>query len=553
MKKHAARLAAVARPFEVFRLQSDSTSADLPSRDVVGSKALNLMIMSRAGLPVPPGFVLSTDLCRAYMREGRGCLAGIEQVLATELEALERQTGRRFGDAKRPLLVSVRSGAAISMPGMMETVLNVGLTQATLPGLVRLSGNPRLALDCYRRLIEQYAEVVYGADPHIFEEIVDQQIAAGGLSDRHELDTEQLGAIITEHRSACAEILGRVVPESPLDQLMATIEAVLKSWTSERAQSYRALNKIPDDAGTATLIQAMVFGNAGPTSGSGVGFTRNPSDGADVLYIDYLPSAQGEDVVAGRRNALGPDELKRRAPQAYSDLVASTQVLEQTFADMQDFEFTIEDGRLYMLQARSGKRTPLAALRIAHDLVAAGVISADTAMERLSALQLDGIEAQELTVPQGVQPLARAIPASAGVVVGVAVIDPARVSEIKKSGARVILLRENAETQDIAAVAEADALVTMKGARTSHAAVVARQLGKVCLVACGALKIEGSGRAAELGGVTIAEGDTLSVDGSTGLVYAGQLKVKRTKPKVLLEEIESWRRKRPASKAQALS
>nr|WP_280173552.1 PEP/pyruvate-binding domain-containing protein [Hyphomicrobium sp. NDB2Meth4] len=527
----------------MFRLLSAGTTAELPAREIVGSKALNLMIMARAGLPVPPGFVLTTDLCRAYMKFGAASLNNLETVLASELKELERQTGRRFGDTKRPLPVSVRSGAAVSMPGMMETVLNVGLTEGTLRGLVRLTGNPRLALDCYRRLIEQYAEVVDGADPRIFEEIIEKEIAESGLADRHEFDTEQLKSIIAEHQSVCDQKLGRMLPEKPIDQLVATIEAVLKSWMSSRAKSYRALNGIPDDAGTAILIQAMVFGNGGPTSGSGVGFTRNPADGADALYVDYLANAQGEDVVAGRRNALGADELKRRAPRAYRDLVANKEILEKTFGDMQDFEFTIEDGQLYMLQARSGKRTPLAALQIAHDLVAAGLVTADTALKRLSSIDVDGVEYQELIVPQGVEPIAHATAASAGVAVGLAAIDPARVSELKKSGKGVILLREHAETQDIAAVAEADALVTARGARTSHAAVVARQLGKACLVACDALSIEPSGRAARFGGVEIAEGDTLSVDAATGLIYAGALEVKRTKPKEMLAEIKKWRRK----------
>lgn len=537
-------------PFCAFRIFSSTATGELPARDVVGSKALNLMIMAQAGLPVPPGFVLSTELCRAYMEQGPGILSALKAVLTEELEALEKQTNRRFGDPKRPLLVSVRSGAAVSMPGMMETVLNVGLTTKTLSGLVRLTGNPRLALDCQRRLIEQYVEVVHGADPRIFETIVEKELASAGLTARHELDTQSLQSIIAEHHAACAQEDSKSLPECPIEQLMATIEAVLKSWSSERAKSYRSLNGISDAAGTATLIQAMVFGNAGPTSGSGVGFTRNPADGTDTLYIDYLPNAQGEDVVAGRRNALGVDDLKRRAPAAYRDLAANKDVLERTFGDMQDFEFTIEDGRLFMLQARSGKRTPLAAIRIAHDLVAAGMLDPGTALERLEAIEVDAIECQELVPPHGVQPIARATPASAGVVVGVAVIDPARVKAIKESGKRVILLREHAETSDIAAVAEADALITALGARTSHAAVVARQLGKVCLVACNTLKIDVSARFCQLGTTAVQEGDVLSVDGASGHIYSGSIEVNRTKPQALLREIKKWRREQSSNTPQ---
>ncbi|MFA5900790.1 MAG: PEP-utilizing enzyme, partial [Hyphomicrobium sp.] len=270
-----------------------------------------------------------------------------------------------------------------------------------------------------------------------------------------------------------------------------------------------------------------------------VGFTRNPSDGSDALYIDYLANAQGEDVVAGRRNALGVEQLQRRAPGAYQELAAHKEVLEKTFGDMQDFEFTIEDGKLYMLQTRSGKRTPLAALRIAHDLVADGIIAAATAVERLAGLDLEDIEYRDLIVPEGVQPIAQAVSAGTGVAVGAAVFDPARVKALKRD-TPVLLLRENAETADVAAIAEADALITARGARTSHAAVVARHLGKVCLVGCSALQIDVSGRSCRLGEATIREGDVLSIDGASGCIYAGRLSIRRAKPTALLSEIESW-------------
>lgn len=533
-----ARPISVSRPFGVYRVLSNG-QGPLPLRADVGNKALNLMVMARAGLPVPPGFVLGTELCRAYMQNGRRALVGLEAVLAHELETLQQQTGRRFGDARRPLLVSVRSGAAVSMPGMMETVLNVGLNSETLSGLRRLTGNPRLALDCRRRFVEQYAEVVHAVAPHPFEEIVTAELKRANATSCNELDTQALRGIVTEHEAAFEEAVGKPFPEVPMAQLMATVEAVLQSWQSERARSYRALNGIPDDAGTATLIQAMVFGNAGPTSGSGVGFTRNPADGTDALYIDYLSNAQGEDVVAGRRNALGAEQLQRRAPGAYRELVAHKETLEKTFGDMQDFEFTIENGKLFLLQARAGKRTPLAALRIAHDLVASGIMPVRTAVERLSSLDLDQIEYLDLVVPEGVQPVTHAVPAGTGVAVGAAVFDLARVKEIKRSGG-VILLRENAETADIAAVAEADALITARGARTSHAAVVARQLGKVCLVACGTLKIDPSGRSCRIGETTVREGDILSIDGERGLIYSGKLAVHRAKPTELLREVKSW-------------
>lgn len=533
----AAHSSSVARPLAVYRIVS--SARELPARGDVGNKALNLMIMARAGLPTPPGFVLGTELCRAYMQSGRRALAGLDAVLRHELETLQQQTGRRFGDARRPLLVSVRSGAAVSMPGMMETVLNVGLNSETLSGLRRSTGNPRLALDCRRRFIEQYGEVVHAVAPRCFEEIIAAELSAVNATSCSELDTQSLRTIVARHEDAFEEAVGKPFPEEAMAQLMATVEAVLQSWSSDRAKSYRAINGIPDDAGTATLIQAMVFGNAGPSSGSGVGFTRNPADGSDALYIDYLANAQGEDVVAGRRNALGAEQLQRRSPRIYEELAAHKDVLEKTFGDMQDFEFTIEDGKLYLLQARSGKRTPLAALRIARDLVASGIMSPSVALERLRGIDLEHIEYSELVAPEGATPIARAVSAGTGVAVGAAVFDPARVNDLKRGGP-VILLRENAETADIAAIAAADALITARGARTSHAAVVARQLGKVCLVACGALHIDASGRSCRIGETTVREGDVLSVDGAGGLIYAGKLAIRRARPTELLSEIESW-------------
>lgn len=532
-----AHSSSVSHPFSVYRI--GASTRELPDRSEVGNKALNLMIMARAGLPTPPGFVLGTELCRAYMRSGRRVLAGLDAVLRHELETLQQQTGRRFGDARRPLLVSVRSGAAVSMPGMMETVLNVGLNSETLSGLRRLTGNPRLALDCRRRFIEQYGEVVHAIEPRRFEEVVAAELSVANAASCSELDTQSLRAIVAGHEDAFEEAAGERFPEEPMAQLMATIEAVLQSWSSERAKAYRALNGIPDDAGTATLIQAMVFGNAGPSSGSGVGFTRNPADGSDALYVDYLANAQGEDVVAGRRNALGAEQLQRRAPRVYDELASHKEVLEKTFGDMQDFEFTVEDGKLFLLQARSGKRTPLAALRIARDLVAGGIVAPRVALDRLSGIDLQHIEYSAFVVPEGAVPIGHAVSAGTGVAVGAAVFDPARVKEVKRGGS-VILLRENAETADIAAIAEADALITARGARTSHAAVVARQLGKVCLVACVNLNIDASGRSCRIGDTTVREGDILSVDGVSGAVYAGQLEIRRARPTELVREIESW-------------
>jgi pyruvate,orthophosphate dikinase len=316
---------------------------------------------------------------------------------------------------------------------------------------------------------------------------------------------------------------------------------------SARAQSYRRLNHIPDDMGTAVLVQAMAFGNSGPRSGSGVGFTRNPSDGSDALYVDYLSNAQGEDVVAGHRNALGTTELERRLPAVYRQLVDARAVLEHEFADMQDFEFTVEDGRLYMLQARSGKRTPLAALRIAHDLVAEKVIAPEAGAKLLEAVDLDAIEVLEVAAA-GAQPIAGGVPASGGVVAGCVVFDPGRVAQYKREGKPIVLVRENAETGDIESLSQAEALVTQHGARTSHAAVVARELGKVCVVGCTGLRIDGGQRSGAFGSVVVKEGEPITVDGSSGAIYRGELQVRRARPEQLLAEVRGWLTAKPRRK-----
>lgn len=524
----------------VYRIPFDGHARELPTKEEVGSKAHNLMVMARSGLPVPPGFVLGTGLCRAYQELGADALGALESVLADEMAALGKALGRRFGDVKRPLLVSVRSGAAVSMPGMMETVLNVGLTSRSVQGLIRMTGNPRLAFDCRRRLVAQFGEVVHGVAPDRFETILTEHLASRGLAHVIEIDTESGRELAEGYLSQFADITGEPLSEDPMQQLLATVEAVLKSWSSPRAESYRRLNQISGTIGTAVTVQAMVFGNSGPLSGSGVGFTRNPADGTQAAYIDYLPNAQGEDVVAGRRNAFGASELQCRLPDAYQELMRGCETLERIFGDMQDFEFTIEDGRLYFLQSRAGKRTPIAALRIAHDLVKEKRITKQQALAHLGELEFERIEIEELVLPAGTEPIARAVPAGVGMLAGIAVLDPGRVDELKQRGKPLILIREHAETVDIAALDVADALVTRHGARTSHAAVVARQLGKICLVGCEVLSIDRSRRGCYFGETAIAEGDELSIDGTNGAIYRGAFPVRRSKPDKLIAEIKRW-------------
>ena len=412
-----------------------------------------------------------------------------------------------------------------------------------------MSGNPHLAFDCRRRLVQQYGEVVRGIAPARFSSRLNALLAQLGAADVDELDTSGLKTIADAFEDEFQVATGEPFPASPRAQLAGAIEAVLRSWVSPRAQSYRKLNKIPDHLGTAVVVQAMVFGNLSPASGSGVGFTRNPADGSDELYVDYLANAQGEDVVAGRRKAMGLNELERRAPQAFRALLEARSLLEQEFRDMQDFEFTVEEDRLFLLQARTGKRTPLAAARIACDLVAEGLITSAEALSRLDGVDLDAIETVHLKPAPGAVLIARGTAASAGVAVGAAVFDPERAADPKRCGKPVILVRETAETSDIGALSQAAALITAQGARTSHAAVVARQLAKVCVVGCEGLTIEPSGRACAFGEATIEEGDILSVDGAKGEIYRGEVEVIRERPAKLLAKIAEWRSAaRPAVK-----
>lgn len=527
---------------DVHRIPYDGAAVELPTKEMVGAKAYNLMRMARRGLTVPPGFVLGTAVCQAYLERGPEALSDLDEILKRELEVLGVRVNRRFGDPRRPLLVSVRSGAPVSMPGMMETVLNIGLNGSTLRGLLRLTGNPRLAADCRRRLVEQYANVVHGVDPTTFDAILAAKLDHEHLTQVEDLDSSALTELAANYEETFQTVAGLPFPSSPADQLRGAVEAVLKSWMGKRAQSYRKLNGISDSIGTATIVQMMVFGNAGPDSGSGVGFTRDPSDGSNALYVDYLTNAQGEDVVAGRRNALGITDLENRAPEAYRELLAARASLEQEFGDMQDFEFTVEGGSLYMLQARSGKRTPLAALRIARDLVEEKIIEPEAALQLIKKIDLNTIQATELAPPPGAEPMARGVPTSAGVAVGAVVFDTSRVDEVKKQGRPIILVREHTETNDIEALSRAEALVTGSGARTSHAAVVARQLGKACLVGCHDLKIDASGRRGFFGAVTINEGDLITVDGTSGVIYRGEIPVKTVKPQALIETIMQWQR-----------
>jgi len=507
----------------------------------MGFKAWNLLRMARLGLPVPPAFVMGTHYC---MRPAERAGAGRSALWSAGLRALECSTGRVLGDARRPLLLSVRSGAPVSMPGMMETLLNIGLCDATVAGLMRQTGNPRLVWDAYRRLVATYGEVVAGLPAASFDDAANELLAG---RDERELDFADLRSLTRRLLDVYAAAAGRPFPQDPAEQLGAAIEAVFASWQSPKAREYRRLNHIDETIGTAVTVQCMVFGNAGGRSGAGVGFTRDPTSGEPSPWVDFLFDAQGEDVVSGRRSANGHDELAAVLPEVWHDLAEAARQLEHAFADMQDFEFTVQNGQLFLLQTRAGKRTPRAAARIALDLLDEGLIDAGMALERTAGLDRHALAQARVVAASGapLSPLGRAASASSGVAIGEVALDQARAEARHAAGAPVVLVRRDAETNDVAALELATGLLTQRGARTSHAAVVARQLGKVCLVGCADLSIDETARTVQLGRTVLREGDLVTLDGNEGLVYAGAAQLEVEYPSELLNRLDRLRHGAP--------
>lgn len=502
-----------------------------PTRENMGANANNLLRMATIGMPVPPALVIGTH----YTRSPEACMLPL---FGVGLPALESATDRVLGDPRQPLIVSVRSGAPVAMPGMMEPLLNVGLCEATLPGMLRQTGNPRLVWDAYRGLIGAYGEVVAGLPGVLFEAEITR--ATQGRDERL-LDFSELRELSQRFLAIYHEHAGEAFPQDAKAQLSGAVHAVFASWHQSKAKSCREIHKIDDAMGTAVTIQRMVFGNSGCDSGAGVGFTRDPTSGENRIWVDFLANAQGEDVVAGQRNAHGNNALAQTAPEAWSDLQTIASRLERAFEDMQDFEFAVQDGELFMLQTRSGLRTPLAAARIALDLHDEGLIGADAALERTGSLQENDLAIERLDVAGAVAPLAQAVSACNGVVSGEVALDARRARERSAAGVPVVLVRQDAQTSDIEALDSAVGLLTQRGARTSHAAVVARQRGKVCLVACGALRIDGPGRGIRLGERAFAEGDVITLDGNEGRIYAGRVATVSIIDEPLLERLRALR------------
>ena len=511
------------------------------SPEEMGFKAYNLARMANVGMPVPGAFVLSTAFCRDYYAAKGALPEGFRDLLRGNLRELERLSGLSFGGERRPLLVSVRSGAAVSMPGMLDTVLNVGLNDITVAGLVRMTGNPRLAWDSYRRLIQSYAEVVHGAKPDAFDAARARQLKAARLADAGELDFIALRELATECLEIYRELAGESFPQSPLDQLAAATEAVFRSWSGKKALEYRRIHRLRGAAGTAVCVQTMVYGNSGGTSGSGVAFTRDPATGENALYMDFLFNAQGDDVVSGRHELGEHAQIGALLPEVAQQIEALRRRLEAEFGDLQEFEFTVQNGQLFMLQTRNGKRTPLAALRIAVEMVAQGLLEPAAALKRLQGCKLQAIQTEAIRAKDGQAPLARAISAGVGVAVGEIALDPETARRRAAGGKAVILVREDTSTEDVAGIASAAGILTARGGRTAHAAVVARQMGKVCLVGCRELAIDLAKRSCSIGGKPLREGQVISLDGGAGEIYAGAVDIVRAKPERELAVVASWR------------
>ena len=528
----------------VYFFGNGSAEGTRDMKAVLGGKGANLAEMTNLGVPVPPGFTIACDVCMTYLRDRI-----IPDALRAEVEAsltrLEEASGKTFGDPAKPLLVSVRSGAPMSMPGMMETILNLGLNDRTVAGLARASGNARFAYDSYRRFIQMYGDVVLGVPHHKFEHLLASKRMTAGVESDSELDEEALRNLTEEYKSLVRATTGNEFPTAPIVQLWGAIEAVWKSWTLKKAVDYRRHANIPDDLGTGVNIVSMVFGNLGDDSGTGVAFTRNPSTGERTFYGEFLVNAQGEDVVAGIRTPLDIAAMAERLPAAYQELLATQDKLEQHYRDMQDIEFTVERGTLYLLQTRTGKRTSAAAVRIATEMMDEGMIDQRQAVLRVPADQLEQLLHPVIDPSVRATAIATGLPASPGAASGRAVFDADEAVRRSADGDAVILVREETTPEDFHGLVAARAVLTSRGGMTSHAAVVARGMGKCAVVGCHEMVVDHERRACRMNGTEVNEGDWLTLDGATGKVYSGDL------PTTPSEVVQVTRGMRTAASAPA--
>jgi pyruvate,orthophosphate dikinase len=492
-------------------------------RELLGGKGSGLAEMTALGVPVPAGFTITTEACRAYMRSGKRLPDGLDREIEEHLTALEDKTGKRFGDSRDPLLVSVRSGAAVSMPGMMDTILNLGLNDESVEGLAETTGNRRFAFDSYRRLIQMYGEVVDGISGDRFEHALGRLKDERGAAHDSDLSADDLAALVESFKEIYREAKGEHFPQDAHEQLARAVRAVFDSWETPRAQVYRHAHGIPDDLGTAVNVVQMVFGNKGETSGTGVAFTRDPSTGEQGIYGEFLADAQGEDVVAGIRTPEPVERMSERLPDAYAELLDTMRRLEEHFRDVQDIEFTVEDGRLYLLQTRSAQRTAAAALRSAVDMVEDGLISREEAVARIDPAQLDQLLHPMIDPKAEYEVAARGLNASPGAASGEIVFDADAAEERGRAGDAVILVRWETTPDDIHGMIHAQGILTAHGGMTSHAAVVARGMGRPCIAGCEELKVDVRARKATLGERELGEGDVITIDGGSGEVIVGEV------------------------------
>ena len=512
-------------------------------RNLLGGKGANLAEMNLIGVPVPPGFTITTDVCTEYYEMGQEKVVSLlKEEVEKAIANIENLMRSKFGDVENPLLVSVRSGARASMPGMMDTILNLGLNDEAVEGFAKKTGNPRFAYDSYRRFIQMFSDVVKEVDKAKFEDVLDDIKAEKGVKFDTDLDADDLKEVIKRYKGIYRKALNEEFPQDPKDQLFEAIKAVFRSWDNPRAIYYRRMNDIPGDWGTAVNVQTMVFGNMGDTSGTGVAFTRNPSTGEKQIYGEYLINAQGEDVVAGVRTPQPITKLAEDLPDCYKQFMDIAHTLEEHYRDMQDMEFTIQEGKLYFLQTRNGKRTAPAALRIACELVDEGKITKEEAVSRIDAKALDQLLHPNFdqAALKAALPIGEALPASPGAAAGKVYFDAEMAKLHHEAGLKVILVRLETSPEDIEGMHAAEGILTARGGMTSHAAVVARGMGTACVAGCGDIKFAEDGKSFTLGGKTVQEGDYISLDGSTGKIYLGEIRTVPASISGNFDRIMTW-------------
>ncbi len=525
----------------VYFFKKDNAEGNKDMKDLLGGKGANLAEMAGIGLPVPPGFTVSTDVCALFLKEGNKLPDEVKKEILVNLERLEKTAGQKFGDKENPLLVSVRSGAKFSMPGMMDTILNLGLNDETVEGLAQKSKDRRFALDCYRRLMQMFGDVVLEIHKKKFEEVLRAKKREKGIQVDSQLPEEALEAILEKYKEIIKENTGREFPQDVKEQLFLAVSAVFSSWNNPRAVTYRNINHIPDDLGTAVNIQLMIFGNFGDSSATGVGFTRNPATGEKEIYGEYLVNAQGEDVVAGVRTPSLLKELENDMPEVFKQLVQVTSHLEKHYHNVQDFEFTIQENKLYMLQTRDGKRTGQAAVKIAVDLVEEGIASKEEALMMVEPGALDQLlhPVFDPEEKEKHEVLAKGLAASPGAAAGQVVFSSDEAVEWKSKGKKIILVRDETSPDDIHGMSASQGILTATGGMTSHAAVVGRQMGKPAVVGCGDIALNEEGRNFKVKGKTVNEGDAISIDGTSGEVMRGEIE---TKPSEIIQVIKGDKR-----------